>query len=92
MIDFIEFDDGFAIARIHAPASTHNKTLLVSRVREHFGVTVVGIKRANEEFEHATATTLIQPGDLLVVSGPTKKIEQRDKLNPRLLPGPSHAC
>ncbi|MBF6988940.1 MULTISPECIES: potassium channel family protein [Cupriavidus] len=75
MIDFIEFDDGFAIARIHAPASTHNKTLLVSRVREHFGVTVVGIKRANEEFEHATATTLIQPGDLLVVSGPTKKIE-----------------
>ncbi|CAG9179662.1 Ktr system potassium uptake protein A [Cupriavidus laharis] len=75
MIDFIEFDDGFAIARIHAPASTHNKTLLVSRVREHFGVTVVGIKRANEEFEHATATTLIQPGDLLVVSGLTSKIE-----------------
>uniref|UniRef100_UPI003F49764F potassium channel family protein n=1 Tax=Cupriavidus necator TaxID=106590 RepID=UPI003F49764F len=75
MIDFIEFDDGFAIARIHAPASTHNKTLLVSRVREKFGVTVVGIKRANEEFEHATATTMIEPGDLLVVSGPTRKIE-----------------
>ncbi|WP_454753803.1 potassium channel family protein [Cupriavidus necator] len=76
MIDFIEFDDGFAIARIHAPVSTHNKTLLVSRVREKFGVTVVGIKRANEEFEHATATTMIEPGDLLVVSGPTRKIER----------------
>ncbi|QEZ43886.1 potassium channel family protein [Cupriavidus oxalaticus] len=76
MIDFIEFDDGFAIARIHAPASTHNKSLSASRVRENYGVTVVGIKRTNEEFEHATATTLIQPGDLLVVSGPTSKIER----------------
>ncbi|MDK2657356.1 potassium channel family protein [Cupriavidus consociatus] len=76
MIDFIEFDDGFAIARIHAPASTHNKTLLMSHVREQFGVTVVGIKRGSAEFEHATAATMVLPGDLLVVSGLTSKIER----------------
>ncbi|SOZ39825.1 potassium channel family protein [Cupriavidus neocaledonicus] len=76
MIDFIEFDDGFAIAKIHAPPSTHGKSLMESRVREQSGVTVVGIKRANEEFMHATPSTTIEAGDLLVVSGATSKIEQ----------------
>ena len=75
MIDFIEFDDGFAIAKIHAPTSCHNKALGESRVRDEFGVTVVGIKRAHEDFQHATPASRILPGDLLVVSGPTRKIE-----------------
>lgn len=75
MIDFIEFDDGFAIAKIHAPSATLNKTLAESRIRDQFGVTVVGIKRTHEDFQHATPSSLIRPGDLLVVSGPTRKIE-----------------
>lgn len=76
MIDYMGFDDGFAIARLQAPASTQGKTLEQSRVRERFGVTVVGVKRHNRDFEHATPTTMIQPGDLLVVSGPTAKLEK----------------
>lgn len=76
MMDFIEFDDGFAIVKIHAPAPTHNRTLAESGVREGFGVTVVGIKRAQEDFQHATPSTHILPGDLLIVSGPTRKIEE----------------
>ena len=75
LIDFLEFDDGFAIAKIHAPTLTHNKTLTESRVREQFGVTVVGVKRANQDFQHATPNTAVEPGDLLIVSGPTRKIE-----------------
>lgn len=75
MIDFIEFDDGFAIARIHAPASTHQQTLGESMIREKFGVTVVGIKRLHEDFQHATPNSRILPGDLLIISGPTRKIE-----------------
>ncbi|WP_229518439.1 TrkA family potassium uptake protein [Massilia sp. PAMC28688] len=75
LIDFLEFDDGFAIAKIHAPVMTHHKTLTESRVREQFGVTVVGVKRANTDFQHATAQTSVEPADLLIVSGPTRKIE-----------------
>jgi trk system potassium uptake protein TrkA len=75
MMDFIEFDDGFAIAKIHAPAPTHNYALAECGVREKFGVTVVGVKRANEDFQHATPGTVVLPGDLLIVSGPTRKIE-----------------
>lgn len=76
LMDFIEFDDGFGIAKIYAPALTHNQTLAESHVREKFGVTVVGVKRLNEDFQHATPGTRILPADLLIVSGPTRKIEQ----------------
>ena len=75
MMDFIEFDDDFAIAKIHAPVPTHNHLLAESGVREKFGVTVVGIKRTNEDFQHATPSTRILPGDLLIVSGPTRKVQ-----------------
>ena len=75
MMDYIEFDDGFAIAKIHAPAGTHDLTLAESAVREKFGVTVVGIKRAQEDFQHATPDSTVLPSDLLIVSGPTKKVE-----------------
>lgn len=75
MMDFIEFDDGFAIAKIHAPRQTHNHTLAEFGVREKFGVTVVGVKRLNEDFQHAKSSTVILPGDLLIVCGPTRRIE-----------------
>jgi trk system potassium uptake protein TrkA len=75
MMDFIEFEDGFAIAKIHAPPDTHDRTLAESHVRSRHGVTVVGVKRANEDFQHALPETRILPADLLIVSGPTKKIE-----------------
>jgi trk system potassium uptake protein TrkA len=76
MMDFIEFEDGFAIAKIHAPAGTHDLTLAEAHVRSRFGVTIVGIKRANQDFQHALPDTRIRAADLLIVSGPTKKIEE----------------
>lgn len=75
MVDYIEFDDGFAIAKVHAPADTQGRTLAEAGVREKFGVTVVGIKRAQEEFHHATPQSAVRAGDLLIVSGPTAEVE-----------------
>ena len=76
MIDFIEFDDGFAIAKLQAPSFCHNMTLDESRIREIHHITVVGVKRLNEDFTYAKPETFIKPGDLLIVSGPTKAIEK----------------
>ena len=75
MMDYIEFDDGFAIAKIQAPGATHDLSLAESAVREKFGVTVVGIKRVHEDFQHGKPGSVVQAGDLLIVSGPTKKVE-----------------
>lgn len=60
---------------IHAPADTHHQTLAESHVRSRHGVAVVGAKRANEDFQHALPETRILPANLLIVSGPKKKIE-----------------
>ena len=76
MMDYIEFDDGFAIAKIRAPLPAQNRSLAESSVRERFGVTVVGVKRQNQDFRHAKPDTVILPGDLLIVSGPTRTVEK----------------
>lgn len=76
MMDFIEFDDGFAIAKTRAPMETHNKTLAKSNVRTKHGITVVGIKRRHQDFIYAKPDTEIKPGDHLIVAGPTPFIEK----------------
>lgn len=76
MIDFIEFDDGFAIVKTRAPVEAQNRTLADSGLRTKHGVTVVGIKRPREDFTYARPETLVQAGDLLIVSGPTEKVEK----------------
>lgn len=76
MIDFIEFEDGFAIAKTRAPSETHGKELKQSGVRTRHGVTVVGIKRRHEDFIYAREDTVIRAGDLLIVAGPTRAVER----------------
>ncbi len=75
MIDFIEFDDGFAIVKTRAPREAEGKTLAECALRSKYGVTVVGVKRPRTDFTHARPETAIQQGDLLIVSGPTKLVE-----------------
>ncbi|MBS7457879.1 potassium channel family protein [Coralloluteibacterium stylophorae] len=76
MIDFIEFHDGFAIAKTNSPREACGKSLGQSLLRSKYGITVVGVKRPRTDFEHATQETVIEPGDLLIVSGPTVNVER----------------
>ena len=76
MIDFIEFDDGFAIVKTRAPRESLNKTLADSALRSKYGVTVVGVKRPKADFTYARPETIIQAGDLLIVSGATALVER----------------
>ena len=76
MIDYIEFDDDYAIVKTRAPAELAGKTLADYGVRSRFGVTIVGIKRPREDFTYARPETLVQKDDLLIVSGPTALVEK----------------
>ncbi|MDO0910536.1 TrkA C-terminal domain-containing protein [Streptomyces sp. DT2A-34] len=40
-----------------------------------YGVTVVGIKRPGADFTHATAETVVHPGDVIIVTGRTRAVE-----------------
>ncbi|HRJ63099.1 potassium channel family protein [Brevundimonas sp. UBA2416] len=76
MIDFIEFDDDFAIVKTRPPREALDKTLAESALRTRHGITVVGVKRPRQDFTYAKPDTLVVEGDLLIVSGPTGKVEQ----------------
>jgi trk system potassium uptake protein len=75
VVDFIEFEDGFAIVKTRAPAEAFGRSLGDCKLRSKYGVMVVGVKRPQEDFTYATADTVIERGDLLIVSGPTVAVE-----------------
>lgn len=75
MTDFMEFDDGFAIARTKAPQCAVGKDLTASNLRQRFGITVVGVKTRGADFTYAKADTHVSYNDELIVSGSTKEVE-----------------
>ncbi|MGW6563930.1 potassium channel family protein [Streptomyces sp. NPDC054975] len=75
MLDFIEFDDDYALVKTVAPSVATGQPLGQSRVRSEYGITVVGIKRPGEDFTYATADTVVEKGDIIVVTGKTAAVE-----------------
>ncbi|MEU8264303.1 TrkA family potassium uptake protein [Micromonospora sp. NPDC048999] len=76
LLDFIELDDGYAIAKVYPPDEIFGSALSRLNLRTRHGITVVAVKRAGGEAETALPETMIEDGDTLIVSGPTKKVEQ----------------
>lgn len=76
MMDYIEFEDGYAIAKSSAPQCLHKMPLSASHPRATYGVTIVGIKRAGTGFIHATPETVVHREDVLIVSGPRHNVEK----------------
>ena len=75
MLDFIEFDDDYALVKTVAPDIITGVPLGRSQVRSRYGITVVGIKRPGEDFTYATAETVVRPGDIIIVTGRTQAVE-----------------
>ena len=76
MIDFIEFDDGFAIVKTRAPQEAIGKTLAQSALRSKHGVTIVGVKSPKSDFTYARPETSVNTDDLLIVAGETRAVER----------------
>lgn len=76
MLDFIEFDDDFAIVKMYPPKPIRGIMLGESGVRRKFGVTIVGVKAPGKEFTYATAETVVSNHDLIIVSGKSLDIER----------------
>jgi trk system potassium uptake protein TrkA len=76
LLDYIEFDDGFAIVKMRPPKETQGFTLGEAGIRRKYGVTVVGVKSPGEDFTYAVPDTRVSSHDLLIVSGHTELIER----------------
>jgi trk system potassium uptake protein len=76
LLDYIEFDDGFAIVKMRPPRETQGFTLAESEIRRKYGVTVVGVKSPGKDFTYAQPDTRVTAHDLLIVSGKTPLVER----------------
>ena len=76
LLDYIEFDDDFAIVKMYPPKETHGFTIEEANLRDRYGVTIVGVKSPGEDFTYATAQTKITSRDVLIVSGQVDLIER----------------
>ena len=76
MIDFIRFDDDFALVKMYPPKPIRGKTLTESGVRTKYHITVVGVKSPGKPFTYATESTVVTNHDLIIVSGSNEDIER----------------
>ena len=81
MIDYFEFEDGFAMARTTSPGLMWGKDLAESAVRTRYDITVVGLKRLGEPFVYAVPETVVQEGDDLIISGVRQHVEAFARLS-----------
>ncbi|WP_371152825.1 TrkA family potassium uptake protein [Buchananella felis] len=76
MLDYIEMQrEGFSIVKMRPPRETHGFTLAQSQIRTKYGVTVLGVMSPGEPFEYASKDTMIQPNDVIIVSGDASLLE-----------------
>ncbi|THG33642.1 TrkA family potassium uptake protein [Glaciibacter flavus] len=76
MLDFIEFDDDFALVKMYPPKPIRGLSLQASGVRSKHRITVVGVKSPGKPFTYATEETVVSDHDLIIVSGTEGDIER----------------
>ena len=74
--DYIEFEDGYAIVKTSPPSYLWGIPLSRSTPRTKHHVTVVGIKPPGRGFSHATPDTVVNRGDIIIVSGERDHVEK----------------
>ncbi|SLM98656.1 potassium channel family protein [Brevibacterium yomogidense] len=77
MLDYIDFDDGhFAVVKMRPPEEAKGLTLAEARIRDTYGVTVVGIKAPGKDFTYADMDTRMGSQDVLIVAGHVDKLRR----------------
>ncbi|MCV7382904.1 TrkA family potassium uptake protein [Mycolicibacter longobardus] len=76
LLDYLQVDENFAIAKIHPPQPMVGRPLGHTKVRSKYGITVVAVKNGYEEFTYASAETELSYGDTILVTGRVNDIDR----------------
>jgi trk system potassium uptake protein len=76
MLDYMQVDENFALAKTSPPKEYVGVPLGRSNLRRKYGVTIVAVKPPGEDFTYATADTELSYGDIILVSGSTEQVER----------------
>lgn len=77
LLDFVEFDRDFAIAKTLAPAAVVGRRVGEIDARDGHGVVVVGVRPPDGgRFAYAGPDTVITPGCVLVIEGTIEQVQR----------------
>ncbi|GAB3072197.1 potassium channel family protein [Micromonospora schwarzwaldensis] len=75
MLDFIEFGDDFAIAKVRVPPPLVGRALGELSPQDRYGVMVVGAKLPGQPFRYAGPETVLAPDSVLIVEGSITQVQ-----------------
>jgi trk system potassium uptake protein TrkA len=75
-LDYVELDKDYVMVKTEAPELFNGKSLAELKFRSQHGVTVVATKKANGSYQPSFPETVIETGDLMVVAGSTKNVDE----------------
>ncbi|MEV6813874.1 TrkA family potassium uptake protein [Micromonospora sp. NPDC051296] len=76
LLDFVEFGDAFAIAKLRVPAALAGQTLGEKQLWDRYGVRVIGIKSPDEKrFRYVSDGLELRQESTLVVEGTIDQIQ-----------------
>lgn len=81
VLDYIQFEDDFAMVKTRPPSEILGRRLGDTGVRTRYGVTIVAVHRRGEGFSYATADTVVEADDMILVAGRTKLAERFSRLH-----------
>ncbi|WP_370333467.1 TrkA family potassium uptake protein [Mycolicibacterium hippocampi] len=76
LLDYLQVDEDFAIAKVRPAHCFVGMPLSETRMRSKYHVTVVAVKSRGGEFTYATAETELTYDDLILISGRVKDIDR----------------
>lgn len=76
MLDYVEFEGGFAMVKTRPPKEILNQTLGAAGIRGKHHVTVIAVKRESAQWDYTTAETILYEGDEIIVAGSTVAAER----------------
>ncbi|XCB29489.1 TrkA family potassium uptake protein [Arcanobacterium hippocoleae] len=76
MLDYIEMEDHFTIVKMLPPRDIIGFTVAQLKLRERYGITLIGVKSPGKPFEYTTDETKIGANDTLIVSGDPALLEE----------------
>jgi trk system potassium uptake protein TrkA len=76
MLDYVPFDEDFAMVRTYPPSQSIGVPLADAQLRRLYGITVIAVHPAGGTWTYATAETVLKEGDQIIVTGPTRKAER----------------
>ncbi|GAA1878298.1 TrkA family potassium uptake protein [Paeniglutamicibacter psychrophenolicus] len=76
MLDYVEFEDGFAMVKTRPPKEALGRALGETGIRAKHHVTIVAVKRLNHDWDYTTTSTVLHEDDEIIVAGATSAAER----------------